>query len=86
MNVKQYFKDYPGRKECFQTSDGYLFHLKTDADNYAATLKDKAVKTHQRDFEKVEAVEEAEPLIGEEKETEAVTDKPAKAPRKKAAK
>lgn len=87
MNVKQYFKDFPGRTECFQTSDGYLFHLKSDAANYAKALKDDTVTTRKKAFEQVEPVQDVDPLVGEgeQKQDEAITNKPAKkAPRKKA--
>jgi hypothetical protein len=46
--LKHYFKAYDQSKECFETSDGLLFHVKTDADAHASTLSDKKVKTHKR--------------------------------------
>ncbi len=47
MDVKQYFKDYPGSKQCFQTSDSLIFHEEGDARLHAKSLEDKDVKTHQ---------------------------------------
>lgn len=47
--VNQYFKDYPNSSECFQTSDGFLFHFLNDARNHANTLADKQVVNHKRE-------------------------------------
>lgn len=44
--VQQYFKDYPTSKQCFETSDGFLFHHEGDARLHAAGLKNKTVTTH----------------------------------------
>mgnify|MGYP001274392159 CR=1 FL=1 len=46
--VKQYFKDFPTRKECFVTSDGLIFHEKGDANMHAATLENNQVVAHLR--------------------------------------
>ena len=46
-NVKEYFKDYPGKNQCFETSDGQLFHEKGDANLHAGSLKNDEVKTHK---------------------------------------
>lgn len=43
MKPEQYFKDYPGKKECFQTSDGLIFHEKGDAHMHGDHLKDTEV-------------------------------------------
>jgi hypothetical protein len=47
--VKNYFKNYPESKECFETSDGLLFHVRHRATAHAQTLEDKGVKTHRRE-------------------------------------
>jgi hypothetical protein len=63
--IAHYFESYKDSNECFSTSDGYLFHKKTDAVAYAATLTDKAVGEHKRGevklkAEKAEKVEKPE--------------------------
>lgn len=47
MKAEQYFKDYPGKKECFQTSDGLIFHEEGDAKLHAQGLEDKEVEKHR---------------------------------------
>lgn len=46
--INHYFKTYTQSNECFETSDGFLFHQKTDATAHAASLADKNVETHKR--------------------------------------
>jgi hypothetical protein len=52
--VKHYFASYTDSKECFETSDGYLFHRATDAAAHAQILDNKRVKPYTR--EEVEAL------------------------------
>ena len=42
------FKDYPNATEVHFASDGIAFFSKSDAINYAATLKDKEVLTETK--------------------------------------
>jgi len=44
--VKEYFKLYPANTECFETSDGTIFHTKYDANMHAGSLEDKEVIPH----------------------------------------
>jgi hypothetical protein len=44
--VQQYFKDYPTSKQCFETSDGFLFHHEGDARLHATGLKNKTVTSY----------------------------------------
>lgn len=46
--VTAYFKDYPKSNQCFETSDGFLFHEENDAVNHGKTLERKLVKKHLR--------------------------------------
>lgn len=43
MTNKNLFKQFPGKSEFFQTSDGSVFFNKTDAKNWAKELKDGVV-------------------------------------------
>jgi hypothetical protein len=45
--VKEYFNNFPASVKCFQTSDGFIFHEKGDAQMHTATLDDKEVKEHE---------------------------------------
>ena len=44
--AKQYLENNKATKELFATSDGFLFLLKKDAQNYAQTLEDSAVESY----------------------------------------
>lgn len=45
--VQEYFTLYPANTECFETSDGTLFHNQYDANLHAKSLDDKDVVTHK---------------------------------------
>lgn len=60
MNVKDYFKDYPSKTECFQTFDGLIFHQEGDANLHAHSLGKKEVLRHRKTVEKVENVEKVD--------------------------
>lgn len=47
MKPSEYFKDYPQAKQCFETSDGLIFHQEGDARLHAKTLENDAVKEHK---------------------------------------
>jgi hypothetical protein len=64
--VDEYFKDYPASKQCFTTSDSFVFHEKGDAGMHAQTLKDKTVEHHVK------------PVIADEEKVEAKPQKPKK--------
>lgn len=51
-DVQEYFKTYPKSDECFQTSDGFIFHNSHDASANASSLKDKKVKHFERGAKK----------------------------------
>ena len=59
----KYFKDHPTRIEVFQTSDGFLFHLETDAKNHARSLKDKIVKKITNPAASVEKAEQVTEVV-----------------------
>jgi hypothetical protein len=85
MDSKQYFKNHPGRTECFQTEDGFIFHTKNDAENHAKSLDKKTVNHVQ--VGKVETKAEAKVEIDEKKiqdETLIGDETKEKAPSKKA--
>lgn len=63
MEAKQYFKDHPTRIEVFQTSDGFMFHLETDAKNHARSLKDKIVKKITNPAASVEKAEQVTEVV-----------------------
>lgn len=44
--AKQYFENNKETKELFETSDGFLFLLKKDAQNHAQTLDDNTVESY----------------------------------------
>jgi hypothetical protein len=56
-----YFNAYPLSNVCYETSNGLLFHEKSDAHTHAALLTDKTVNTHKRT--KANAREKAADLI-----------------------
>lgn len=47
MKPEQYFKDYPYKEKCYQTSDEIIFHHKGDAHLHAKSLKDDEVVEHK---------------------------------------
>lgn len=59
--VELYFSSYPTSNQCFETSDGLLFHEKPMAETHGATLKDKKVIPHSRVIS--EAVQEGKALV-----------------------
>lgn len=63
--VQEYFKNYPGSKAVHQTSDGFLFPEKCDAQNHAKTLKDATVVTHQRTAAKATPAQDEEDVIAD---------------------
>lgn len=79
MKANEYFKDYPGKTKCFETSDGLIFHEKGDAQYHADGLKDNEVVMHKNKAAVVE-VEETET------NAEAETEKPAKGNKAKGSK
>jgi hypothetical protein len=50
--LSHFFKTYPTATECHSTSDEFIFTEKHRAESHAATLQDKAVKTHKRGEDK----------------------------------
>jgi len=46
--IAHYFATYKDSKECFSTSNGFLFHKEHDAKAHADTLGDKEVEKHDR--------------------------------------
>lgn len=83
--VQSYFKDYPGSDQCFETTDGLLFHQEGDANlHQTGTLNSKEpVQKHIRPSIAVKAVETvSEVLIGEAEIAEAVPGEAKKAPKK----
>jgi colicin import membrane protein len=88
--IAHYFATYKDSNECFSTSDGLLFHKKTDAAPHASTLADKRVISYDRASftpKKEGADTEAEKVLAAEikakKEAEAAAKK-AEADAKKA--
>lgn len=51
MKPEQYFKDYPGKQQCFQTADGLIFHEEGDARLHARGLEYEEVARHEREAE-----------------------------------
>lgn len=72
--VKEYFDHYKGHDECFQTSDGFIFHTDFDAKAHAGTLKDRKVERFER---------EAKVVKDQKSEKEPGVNKTAKSNRKK---
>jgi hypothetical protein len=63
MEVSQYFKDYPGSKKCYKTSDGLIFHEEGDANAHAKSLSASKVTTHSKeDLNEDEPTEITEPI------------------------
>jgi len=83
-SVKEYFKDYPAKDKCFETSDGLLFHEKGDANYHANSLKDKEVKTHNATKYALPAEDEQAKAESDAKKAEAAAKKAADAAAKKA--
>ena len=80
MKNEQYFKDHPSRLEVFQTSDGFLFPLESDAKNHQRSVdKDKAVKRYQNPRANTEPATETvavvEKVIGEDENGNIVSEK-----------
>lgn len=74
--VENYFKDYPGNKECFTTSDGMVFHNKYDAQMHSKSLKDDEVTQHKAAKQlKEEPKEPKQPKEAVKKEGEKATEK-----------
>ncbi len=48
QRVQDYFETYPNSQECFETSDGFLFHQDYDAKAHARNLKDKSFSRIER--------------------------------------
>jgi hypothetical protein len=60
--IKHYFKTHPDSPECFETTNGYLFHKKSDAEAHSQILRDRAVKHHERkDHQEEKAIAEQSP-------------------------
>ena len=66
--IIQYFENYPESDSCHETSDGFLFHKKADAESHGNTLDDKNVVSVERKlYDKYLSLnEEADRLAKEE--------------------
>lgn len=66
--IIQYFENYPESDSCHETSDGFLFHKRSDAESHGRTLDDKNVNSVERRlYDKYLSLnEEAERLAKEE--------------------
>ena len=70
QKIEHYFKTYKESEECFETSDGMLFHARGNAESHAGTLQDKKVVKHEGAEYRAKGTEQATLVVGEPQEND----------------